>query len=89
MTIGVESGTFAAMKTDRIPLPKMKLTIRHSQMRGVFQVLNGRSYVSGANGDTPEIAAQQLANQYEVEEGTQATVYGYRYPTFLSIPAAE
>lgn len=73
----------------KIPLPKGKITIRHRQMRNVFQCFAGRSYINGASGDTEDEAAQALANQYEVPEGTMATVYGYNKPIQLTIPPAE
>ena len=77
------------MKTDnttnRLPLPKGKITIRHRQMRNVFQVFVGREYIVGASGDYAEEASQELANQYDVTEGTEATVYGYAAPEKIKI----
>ena len=73
----------------KLPLPKGKITIRHRQMRNVFQCFAGSTYITGASGDTDDEAAQELANQYEVPEGTMATVYGYKEPIQLLIPAAE
>ena len=73
----------------KIPLPKGKITIRHRQMRNVFQCFAGSTYITGAAGDSDDEAAQQLANQYDVPEGTIATVYGYKEPTQLTIPPAE
>ena len=58
-------------------------------MRGVFQCFAGSAYITGASGDTADEAAQELANQYEVAEGTIATVYGYKEPIKLTIPPAE
>lgn len=73
----------------KLPLPKGKITIRHRQMRNVFQCFAGSTYITGASGDTDDEAAQELANQYDVPEGTMATVYGYKKPIQLPIPAAE
>jgi hypothetical protein len=72
--------------TDRLALPKGKITIRHRQMRNVFQCFAGSIYIAGASGDTEDEAAQQLANQYDVPKGTMATVYGYKEPIQLAIP---
>ena len=73
----------------KLSLPNGKITIRHRQMRNMFQCFAGRTYINGASGDTEHEAAQELANQYEVTEGTMATVYGYKEPIQLLIPAAE
>jgi len=73
----------------KLPLPKGKITIRHRQMRNVFQCFAGSTYITGASGDSDDEAAQELANQYDVPEGTIATVYGYKEPIQLLIPAAE
>lgn len=73
----------------KLQLPKGKITIRHRQLRGVFQCFAGRDYITGASGDTDDIAAQELANQYEVPQGTIAKVYGYKEPIDLLIPSAE
>jgi hypothetical protein len=74
--------------TTRLPLPgKGKLNVRHRQMRGVWQIFAGRLYVTGASGDSPTIAAEELANQYEVAAGTLITVHGFREP--YAIPAPE
>lgn len=75
--------------TNRLPIASGKITIRHRQMRNVFQVFIGREYISGASGDTEEEAAQQFANQYDVAAGTLASVYGYKTLTTIEIPAAE
>ena len=77
------------MTATRLPIPSGKITIRHRQMRNVFQCFAGSIYISGASGDTEEEAAQQLANQYEVRAGTVAKVYGYKTPTAIEIPAAD
>jgi hypothetical protein len=60
----------------KLPLPAGKITIRHRQMRGVFQCFAGRTYINGASGDNAEEAAIQLQNQYEVADGTKATIHG-------------
>ena len=70
----------------KLDLPKGKITIRHRQMRNVFQCFAGRTYILGASGDDEHDAAQQLANQYNVPPGTEATVYGYKQPTKILIP---
>jgi len=71
---------------NRLPLPKGKLNIRHRQMRGVWQVFAGNTYITGASGDTDDEAAQQLANQYDVEEGAEIVVHGYRNPSTIKAP---
>jgi len=73
----------------RIPLPKGKLNIRHRQMRGVWQCFAGNTYITGASGETADEAAQQLANQYDVAEGAEIVVHGYREPATIKAPAAE
>ena len=70
----------------KLSLPNGKITIRHRQMRNMFQCFAGRAYINGASGDTEHEAAQELANQYEVPLGTVATVYGYKLPTKILIP---
>ncbi len=72
----------------KMQLPKGKITIRHRQMRNVFQCFAGKLYLLGASSDYPDDAAQELANQYEVPEGTVATIYGFKTPTQISIPAS-
>jgi hypothetical protein len=72
--------------TDKLPLPKGKITIRHRQMRNVFQCFAGRTYILGASGDDEHEAAQQLAHQYDVPQGTKATVYGYKQPIEITLP---
>jgi hypothetical protein len=75
--------------TDRLPLPKGKLNIRHRQMRGVWQCFAGNTYITGASGDSDEEAAQQLANQYEVAKGAEITVHGYRETATIKAPSSE
>ena len=76
------------LKKSKLPLPgKGKLNIRHRQMRNVRQIFAGNIYVTGASGDSPDIAAQELVGQYEVAAGTPITVHGYREP--LTMPAPE
>jgi hypothetical protein len=70
----------------KLQLPKGKITIRHRQMRNVFQCFAGSLYLVGASGDYPDDAAQELANQYDVPEGTVATIYGHLTPTQITIP---
>lgn len=77
------------MTTTKLQLPKGKITIRHRQMRNVFQCFAGNNYILGASGDYAEDAAQELANQYDVPEGSVATVYGYKQPIQLMIPSNE
>ncbi len=68
------------MKTE---LPKGKITIRHRQMRGVFQCYAGRQYLTGAAGETADDAARELEEAYEVPKGTIATVHGYANQTTI------
>ncbi len=77
------------MTTAKLQLPKGKITIRHRQMRNVFQCFAGNNYILGASGDYAEDAARELAHQYDVPEGTIATVYGYKEPIQLKIPCSE
>jgi hypothetical protein len=70
----------------KLQLPKGKITIRHRQMRNVYQCFAGSFYLVGASADYPEEAAQELANQYDVPEGTTATIYGCKTPTQITIP---
>jgi hypothetical protein len=70
----------------RLPLPSGKITIRHRQMRGVFQCFAGRTYILGASGDYVEDAAEALAYQYEVPKNTIATVYGHKEVFNMEIP---
>ncbi len=74
------------MTNTRLPLPKGKLNIRHRQMRGMWQAFAGNTYIGGASGDDVDEAAQQLANQYEVEAGTPIVVHGYREPHTVLTP---
>jgi hypothetical protein len=69
----------------KLLLPKGKITIRHRQMRNVFQCFAGRTYINGASGDYPDEAARSLADQYDVPEGTVATVYGHREATIIRV----
>ena len=71
----------------RLSLPAGKITIRHRQMRNVFQCFAGRTYILGASGDYVEDAAEALADQYEVPENTVATVYGHKEVFNMVIPA--
>jgi hypothetical protein len=75
--------------TARLPLPKGKLNIRHRQMRGVWQAFAGNTYITGASGDTDDEAAQQLANQYDVAEGSEIVIHGYRETITIKAPSAE
>jgi hypothetical protein len=78
------------MTATRLPLPrKGKLNVRHRQMRGVWQIFAGNLYVTGASGDSPDEAAQQLVNQYEVTSGTQITVHGFREPSTILAPESD
>tara|TARA_R110000868_G_scaffold354426_2_gene615718 strand:- start:373 stop:597 length:225 start_codon:yes stop_codon:yes gene_type:complete len=70
----------------KLQLPKGKITIRHRQMRNVFQCFAGSLYLVGASSDYSDEAAQELANQYDVPEGTVATIYGHSTPTQITIP---
>jgi len=63
------------------PLPTGKLTVRHRQMRGVFQFFAGRTLLDGASGGTPEEAAEELRFLYEIPSAdTEVTIYGYENP---------
>ena len=73
----------------KLPLPKGKLNIRHRQMRGVWQCFAGNTYITGASGDSPYIAAQELADQYDVTAGSIAVVHGFREPSTITIPESE
>lgn len=78
------------MTATRLPLPgKGKLNVRHRQMRGVWQIFAGNLYVTGASGDSPDIAAQELVNQYEVAAGTPIVVHGFREPSTMPAPEVD
>tara|TARA_Y100000114_G_scaffold155323_1_gene179194 strand:- start:1059 stop:1271 length:213 start_codon:yes stop_codon:yes gene_type:complete len=47
------------------PLPnEHKLNVRYRQMRGCYQVFSGRTYLSGASGETIDEAINQLKSLY-------------------------
>ena len=47
------------------PLPnEHKLNVRYRQMRGCYQVFAGRTYLSGASGETIDEAINQLKFLY-------------------------
>jgi hypothetical protein len=58
-------------------------------MRGVWQIFAGNLYVTGASGDSPDIAAQELVDQYEVSAGTIITVHGLREPSTMPAPEPD
>jgi len=58
-------------------------------MRGVWQAFAGSLYITGASGDSPDIAAQELVNQYEVAEGTPIKVNGYKEPSSILAPEPD
>lgn len=73
--------------TTRLPLPAGgKLNARHRQMRGVWQIFAGNTYINGASGDSPDIAAQELADQYDVAEGTLIVIHGFSEPSTMLTP---
>lgn len=67
----------------RLPMPAGKITIRHRQMRGVWQCFAGRNYVAGASGDSPQQAAEEFVRQYKVPIGTPLHVLGLRDPLVI------
>lgn len=69
----------------REPLPSGKITIRHRQMRNVFQAFAGRVYLDGCSGGYPEDAAREMCRFYEIPDGTEATVYGLKNPFKIDI----
>lgn len=73
----------------KIPLPKGKLNMRHRQMRGVWQIFAGRTYITGASSDTCEGAAQELANQYEVEVGSEIFVHSGKNSHVVKTPECD
>lgn len=58
-------------------------------MRNVYQCFAGKFYLLGASADFADEAAQELANQYEVPEGTIAVIYGCKTPEKITIPSPE
>lgn len=60
----------------KLETPKGKLTIRHRQMRGVWQCFAGRNYITGASGDNPGQALEELCSQYDVAPGLDVIVHG-------------
>jgi hypothetical protein len=78
------------MTATRLPLPgKGKLNVRHRKMRGVWQIFAGNLYITGASAESPDIAAQELVDQYEVAAGTPITVHGFREPTTMPAPESD
>jgi len=73
----------------KLTLPKGKITIRHRQMRGVWQVFAGNTYLTGASDDLPSKAAQQLANQYDVPPGSTAFIHSGKNSSVIEIPESE
>jgi len=72
---------------NKIELPNGKLTIRHRQMRNVFQCFAGNTYLDGASGDDDSDAINSLVCQYNVPSNTCVTIYGYKEPIIKIINA--
>tara|TARA_R110002012_G_scaffold294868_1_gene491195 strand:+ start:111 stop:323 length:213 start_codon:yes stop_codon:yes gene_type:complete len=54
-----------SIKHIKKPLPnEHKLNVRYRQMRGCYQVFSGRTYLSGASGETIDEAINQLKSLY-------------------------
>jgi hypothetical protein len=64
-------------------LPKGKLNIRHRQMRGVWQVFAGRTYLDGCAGENEDIAMEELCFIYDVPDDIEIVVHGYSEPTTI------
>lgn len=75
--------------TDRLPLPKGKLNMRHRQMRGVWQIFAGNTYITGASSDSCDGAAQELANQYDVEAGLEIYCHSGKNSHVVKTPERE
>lgn len=73
------------MNTNKWPLPKGKLNIRHRQMRGVWQAFAGNTYIDLASGDSPDDAAAELRRLYDYAPGTVVTVHGFREPATITL----
>jgi hypothetical protein len=71
----------------KLPIPSGKITVRFRQMRGVWQVFAGNTYVTGASDDSPDAAIAALLFQYEVPSGSVAHVTGLKSPCTIAIPA--
>ena len=63
--------------------------MRHRQMRGVWQIFAGRTYITGASSDTCDAAAQELANQYEVEASREIFVHCGKNSHIVKVPESE
>lgn len=62
----------------KLQIPSGSITIRHRRARNVFQCFAGKTYVTGASGDTVDEVIAELKYHYDVKDGTPAKVYGYR-----------
>jgi hypothetical protein len=70
-------------------LPKGKLNIRHRQMRGVWQVFAGRTYLDGCAGENEDVAMDELCFIYDVPAGIEIAVHGYSESVTITTPASE
>jgi hypothetical protein len=73
----------------KLPMPAGKITVRHRQMRNVFQCFAGRHYLVGASADTDDGALESLVEQYDVPAGIPVTVYGYKHPILTVTPEQQ
>ena len=58
-------------------------------MRGVWQIFAGNLYVTGASGDSPDIAAQELVDQYEVAAGLEVNVHSGKNSHVIKTPERD
>ena len=73
------------MSATKLKLPQGKINVRFRQMRGVWQVFAGRTYLDGANADTPTEALAELTRQYNVPTGTPATIHNSQLTKIITL----
>jgi hypothetical protein len=65
----------STISIDKQALPSGSLNVRFRQMRCAYQVFAGRTYITGASGETAEDAIEQLKKYYEVSEDTDIKIH--------------
>lgn len=60
---------------DKKTLPSGSLNVRFRQMRCAYQVFAGRTYLTGASGDTAEDAIKELKKYYEVSKDADIKIH--------------
>ena len=65
----------STISIDKRALPSGSLNVRFRQMRCAYQVFAGRTYITGADGETAEDAIEQLKKHYEVPDGADIKIH--------------